>query len=398
MSQASVIANDPKWTTEVELHADFGGVGIDLESGVIRGVVVAEVGIFKTRRGQFTQASLDAIVQLAAAKPDGLKVRLNHNGTGKRGVGFHLGRLRNLRLEGQRVRGDLYIDPVARKRNIHGGDPPGTYVLEQAESDPGSLNMSLVLLASLRDVDGQPPVFLPVELKGCDVVEDGDAVHGALLSTDIADEHVQQLKQIVAETLASHLPGESGMSNSSNTAAPNTTDNQPKAPELTDAQLASIVDSVSARIEEKLAGVNQLVSSFESQQTAAREKERATKIAALCADANCADEAAKYIEDAELSVEDVRSRLWKKVVESRQLPTGQQDPSTTAAGERKVEEELSAEFEEGREILEGYFNLSAEDYIKARKVDKGLLQSTNPLVTGKYPKSTTGQKTTHTAD
>ena len=71
-----------------------------------------------------------------------------------------------------------------------GGKPLGQYVMDLAESDPGALNSSLVLKSDRKPqtdpVTGKknfdaPPLWMPTEIFGSDIVADGDATHGGLL-------------------------------------------------------------------------------------------------------------------------------------------------------------------------------------------------------------------------
>ncbi len=63
------------------------------------------------------------------------------------GLGKHVGRVKNLRREGDKVRGNLLISNTAMDTPIGGGRPLGAYLMDLAESDPGALGMSLVLQA-----------------------------------------------------------------------------------------------------------------------------------------------------------------------------------------------------------------------------------------------------------
>lgn len=166
-------------------------LGVDREAKVIRGYVVAQLGAFKTAgRGQFDDASLRQIVDLMGKHPKGLRSRFAHPTESNDGLGSYLGRAKNPRMDGDRVRADLHLDPTSFSSpngNL------GGYLLDLAESDSDALSSSLVLQADKEavldakgkpalDQDGQPvpPVWRPTKLHASDIVDTGDAVDGLL--------------------------------------------------------------------------------------------------------------------------------------------------------------------------------------------------------------------------
>lgn len=202
----------PEW-----LRSDVKGrpIGVDREAGVIRGVILAEEGIFKDRRGEFDRKSIRKIVALAQAKTGGLKARFSHPTMSSDGLGKFLGRHKNVHSDtvlreigkdaaGKAIfkealvaRGDLHLDKTAIEEPPQGGKPLGIYCMDLADSDPDALGESLVLQVDeipqldnkgkpLLDADGRelPPIWMPTALHACDVVDDGDATH-SFLSADI---------------------------------------------------------------------------------------------------------------------------------------------------------------------------------------------------------------------
>ncbi len=185
--------------------------GVDRNAGIIRGMIVAQEGVFKSEgRGEFDKKGLRAIVKLMKAAPNGLKSRLGHPSLSDDGIGKLLGRVKNPRMdtittrdsEGTRkdneinvVRGDLHIDPSSR--SAPGGDLGG-YIMDLAESDPDAMSSSLVLQADQetrldskgrpkRDTEDNelPPLWRPLALHASDVVDTGDAVDGFLSAETI---------------------------------------------------------------------------------------------------------------------------------------------------------------------------------------------------------------------
>lgn len=203
-----VISAEPQW-----LRAAFTApfLGVDREKNIIKGMVLAEEGPFKSEgRGEFDKLAIKQIEAMANARPKGLKSRLSHPGLSDDGIGTFLGRARDARVEtgaretsdGTRrkvdfVRADLHLDPTSfdtPKGNL------GKYVMDLADSDPDAFGSSLVLQADekfrkdekgrvLQDQAGNdlPPLWYPTRLHATDVVDTGDAVHGGFLSTVSVD-------------------------------------------------------------------------------------------------------------------------------------------------------------------------------------------------------------------
>jgi hypothetical protein len=174
----------PKWQKVDSLGKP---IGVDKEKKVIRGYVVAQLGLFKSKgRGKFNEDSLTKITELYAQNPNGIKSRFTHPTLSSDGLGKFLGRSRDARVDGNLVRADLHLDPSSF-HTPHGN--LGGYVMELAESDSGALSSSLVLQyepvydldekgRKVLDEDGEPlaPLWVPKLLRASDVVDTGDAV------------------------------------------------------------------------------------------------------------------------------------------------------------------------------------------------------------------------------
>lgn len=176
-------------------------IGVDREQKIIRGMVVAQLGPFKSEgRGEFDAASLEQIRQ--AWPKAGLRSRFAHPNESSDGLGKYLGRARDpfpstvlLEVDGKpvevpAVRADLHLDPTAF--STPNGDL-GTYIMDLAANDPGALSSSLVLRKSEEwritkegtpqlGADGRqlPPLWRVEKLFATDVVDEGDAVDGIL--------------------------------------------------------------------------------------------------------------------------------------------------------------------------------------------------------------------------
>lgn len=190
-------------------------IGVDREKNVINGVILAEEGPFKDKRGEFDRQAIRRVVKLGNERSGGLKARWSHPNLTSDGLGKFLGRHKNLRSDtvmreagadkdGKPLmkevlvaRADLHFDQTAMEEPPGGGKPLGVYLMDLAESDSDALGASLVLKPEqttrvdkknrpLTDDKGEelPPLWMPLELHAADVVDDGDATH-SFLSSDI---------------------------------------------------------------------------------------------------------------------------------------------------------------------------------------------------------------------
>lgn len=198
------------------LRATFAspGVAVDQEAKVLRGMVVAQLGPFKSHgRGRFDEESLNRIVKLGNSKADGLKSRFTHPDMSNDGLGKFLGRVKDLRISSAldartgkvvpAVRGDLHFNATAMDTPPNGGKPLGQYVMELAATDPDALSSSIVTEPDLFIEDskgkltqvmdeseippGVTPLWRPRAVHASDIVDTGDAVDGLLsaqLDTD----------------------------------------------------------------------------------------------------------------------------------------------------------------------------------------------------------------------
>lgn len=200
------------WNRVMTAHTLAGGtppagrkIGVDREKKIIYGAVMAQRGPFKSEgRGEFDDTALQLIHSMAANAPNGLKSRLAHPDESNDGIGKLLGRWKDpfpstvgpRESEGSLktdtvpcIRGDLHLDPSASKGDFDMAD----WLMTAAESDPQAISSSLVLKTDkefradaggmpMMDDDGNelPPLWRPLALHACDIVDTGDAVDGLL--------------------------------------------------------------------------------------------------------------------------------------------------------------------------------------------------------------------------
>jgi hypothetical protein len=173
-------------------------VQVDAEAGVIRNVALITVGPAKGHGFELDQQSVDAIQKLAAAQPDGVKCRFRHppitektdaQGNIRQSVGDDtgsmVGRIKNVRIEGNQARGDVFIGDYAE--NVPGQGNLRKYLLDFASSDPAGIGMSAFFNYEpevTTDQQGNPIKIIarPSELYAIDFVGEPAANPNGLLS------------------------------------------------------------------------------------------------------------------------------------------------------------------------------------------------------------------------
>ena len=135
---------------------------VDHEAGVVRGVAVMTAG---PALGHGFECDLTTLQQvgeyIAAAGEDGVKVRFRHpqdaQGNPTDDTGTLIGRVRNARVEGQTLRGDLHLGSFAKCVPGHGD--VWSYVLAVARDYPTGSGLSVVFDYEpevVTDAGGQP--------------------------------------------------------------------------------------------------------------------------------------------------------------------------------------------------------------------------------------------------
>lgn len=173
--------------------APLAGGKVDRDAGMIRGMVLAQEGPFKTQRGRFDSAALGAIAKLVN-KSDGVPSHYGHPGRDGNTPHPYLGMVSNARVDGDKVRGDLAFAKSAYEVPVLGN--LAGYVMQRTEDNARSISSSLGLFAdkvpettragrSKLGEDGQPlpPLWKPTEILTSDIVGVGDAVDSLLSAT-----------------------------------------------------------------------------------------------------------------------------------------------------------------------------------------------------------------------
>jgi len=412
------------WLNEREPH-QRGGLDI-------RGRVVAQLGIFKDRRGQFDEQSLNLIVKHGNKAKKGLKSNYKHKTLSSDGLGKFLGRDSGFSLDDSgeilKVRSSHFeLSAVAMKPPPEGGGTPyGEYVAELAISDPQAFSSSLVLnYKSVQEVDDdgkpvrdnndrlQPSIWRPTRLWSVDVVEIGDAVDDFLGFDELTenDDFVRlgnqlitqyfDMDEITPEALTARLHGfvEKVVDHHFEDDMGKETDK----PEIDLSELSAKQDQTI----EALGKTNTLLEKFlkgqlnagsaggdESGDSAgngnegsAPSFEDALKIQALCAAQGQEKEQPELLEKfktGKLSMEGVKDFLLSKNADQRTL--GDDNESDDQGGDLgkgggkqlSLDERLKVEYEGNEEFAR--MGLSFEEYAEGRKIDLGKKPETSELM------------------
>ncbi len=394
----------------------------DEESRIVYGRVVAELGHFKSRgRGQFTMESLQKIVELGNSLKNGLRSRWRHPGLSDDGLGKFLGRDKNFRLDGNKVRSDFTIAKSAMKPPPDGGGTPyGKYILELSKDDPEALSSSLVLEYKseyLKNADGsrkkdaegndEPPVWIPTTLHAIDVVDTGDAVHSGFLSADQDSENnnlvrrgaelinsyfdtekiergeLAQRLDSFKQKILSNLYGEDEMSETALAEIK-------KGQEELAASLKALPDALAKSLEGALAGIAKNKPETEKEtkievvagELKSFEGDASLKIVSLCNLANRPELALGFLSQG-MKLDQVKAELEKLGKKDSELSadvTGSIN-SKEKGGKKEpsIEEKLAAEYDEAPETY-GKLGISKQKYIENRKVELGKAEETASIL------------------
>lgn len=125
-----------------------GGLEVDEDAGVIRNAAVMTIGEASGHGFDIDATTLEQVAGLInAAGSDGVKVRFKHPqdnlGNPTDDTGTLIGRLRNARVVGDSVRGDLHLGRFAK--TLPGYGDVWSYVLAVAKDDPAGSGLSAVI-------------------------------------------------------------------------------------------------------------------------------------------------------------------------------------------------------------------------------------------------------------
>lgn len=124
-------------------------VRVDRTAKVIFGASLMQEGDLNDDRPWTVTRETLLQAKALGTKGSGLKARFTHPNMSSDGMGSYLGRWKNLRIDGDTLRGDLHIADAASK------SPQGdlsAYVLDMADDDPEAFGVSLATELDLGDL------------------------------------------------------------------------------------------------------------------------------------------------------------------------------------------------------------------------------------------------------
>ena len=355
-------------------------VRVDRKANVIFGASLMQLGDLndaEVRPWTVDTKTLDQALSLSSRSANGLKARFTHPNMSADGMGSYLGRWKNLRIDGNTLRGDLHIADAAFTSPQ--GDL-GNYVMDLAESDPESFGVSLATKLDSADLqqftaqnDSKPKAeraMWPMRfaaIKAGDVVDDPAATRGgmfsldadlrdlpaqatALLQTYFGDAEPSVVRGRIAAFLDRYFAskGEQAMPDETEPEAPVEQPEQPATESIPVADLSAAPE------------VPEIVTTSTAD-LAAAERDRCKKIRALCDLAGCGDKFNQFV-DAGFSVAEAQSALKDLMGKRGNVLDSAPEPPADPNAKYK------AEFSAHRHLL----SVSEDQYIRSRRIDDGL--------------------------
>jgi hypothetical protein len=114
---------------------------VDKENGIIRDVVIAQVGPAEGHGTNVEQQFINGLVDQGNTFKQGVKSRFGHPSMSAEALGTYAGRAFNFRVQGIQALADLHLDPVTAnspKGNIY------NYLIDMADKNPDMFGMSVV--------------------------------------------------------------------------------------------------------------------------------------------------------------------------------------------------------------------------------------------------------------
>ncbi len=198
-------------------YKSFRNANIDKDNGIIRNVVVCEVGPARGHGVWLNQDFINKVTQFGQAQPEGVKSRFGHPNMCDDALGTYMGRFKNFTTRGTQSIADLHFDSSASK------SPKGNltdYVTELAKNSPDMFGMSIVFVPGEEydetDAAGKTRTFATFDetaeqpLQAVDAVDspaattnlfhEGSQARFAALGTTILNKHPELLQTIKADT------------------------------------------------------------------------------------------------------------------------------------------------------------------------------------------------------
>jgi hypothetical protein len=178
---------------------------VDNENGIVKDIVLCQAGEARGHGVFLEQEFIDELVRLGSEFKDvGVKSRFGHPSMSNTALGTYMGRIKNLRVSGDKAIGDLHLSESSKISPTHGD--MYSYILKMAQEAPESCGFSIVFTPGpcyYKDKEGKKlspdsegnieydksdgKRYTTIkELFGCDLEDEGAATKEGMFSAGIA--------------------------------------------------------------------------------------------------------------------------------------------------------------------------------------------------------------------
>lgn len=147
--------------------ASFSSVDVDFENGIIKNASVMTIGPALGHGFELDQTSLQQLVDTIG---EGVQVRFKHPADPSAdSLGTDVGFVRNVRVDGNQVRGDVHLG--AWSKSLPGVGDVWTYLLTKAQKAPATFGLSAVIDYEVEPVSVGGPPRLMARIYGTEAVD-----------------------------------------------------------------------------------------------------------------------------------------------------------------------------------------------------------------------------------
>jgi hypothetical protein len=161
---------------------------VDREAGVIRGVAVITEGEAKGHGLKIDAETIRQVYECAKTYGDGLKVQEDHGS----GVMAAVGVIRELRIDGKVLRGDLYPLKTYKEREK---------LFDMAETMPGNFGLS-IFFTGMPETKGKDRFARCVEIYSADLVSEPAANPSGLFSRSTSNNQFNMSPEEITKAIA----------------------------------------------------------------------------------------------------------------------------------------------------------------------------------------------------
>jgi hypothetical protein len=166
------------------------GVEVDEAAGVIKGAALMVIGDAEGHGFSIDAKTLEQVAALINREPNGVKSRFKHPQIPEPGemmpddLGDVIGRVKNARIDGDTLRGDVYLGEYAKM--LPGLGDVRSYLISRAKEDPSGFGLSAVIRFDVEPAisGGRPDILVARvdDVEAVDFVGRGAATPRGLLS------------------------------------------------------------------------------------------------------------------------------------------------------------------------------------------------------------------------